>query len=52
MRNKFAGHCYVCGKMVRPGKGFFERFQGHWRLQHAEHAKKNHKNSTQKETVK
>lgn len=36
MRNKHAGRCYRCGKMVDAGAGHFERFSGGWRVQHAE----------------
>ena len=35
MRNKYAGTCYRCGKVVEPGGGHFERHNGGWRTQHA-----------------
>lgn len=35
MRNKHAGPCYRCPKVVEIGDGHFERFRGGWRLQHA-----------------
>lgn len=35
MRNKYPGICYRCGKFVETGAGHFERYQGHWRTQHA-----------------
>lgn len=34
-RNTFGGVCYRCSKWVAPGEGHFERFRGHWRVQHA-----------------
>lgn len=36
MRNKYAGSCYRCGKLVSPGQGHFERDQGGWKVQHAD----------------
>ncbi len=44
MRNKYAGICYKCGKIVEPGQGYFERKNNGWRVQHAEHAKRNQVN--------
>lgn len=35
MRNRYAGICYRCGKKVEPNQGHFERYLGHWRVQHA-----------------
>ena len=35
MRNKWSGKCYVCGLVVEPGTGHFERHNGGWRLKHA-----------------
>lgn len=35
MRNRYAGICYRCGKIVAPRDGHFERFRGGWRTQHA-----------------
>ena len=34
MRNKYPGKCYKCGKIVEIGAGFFERYQGKFRVQH------------------
>lgn len=34
MRNKFAGPCYRCSDTVPAGEGYFERFDGHWRVIH------------------
>lgn len=34
-RNQFEGICYVCGIVVRPGTGHFERVSGGWRVKHA-----------------
>jgi hypothetical protein len=35
MRNKFKGNCYICGKEVAEGKGFFERNgKGGWQVRH------------------
>ena len=34
MRNKYKGQCYVCGKTVEVGTGFFERFMGKFRVKH------------------
>jgi hypothetical protein len=36
MRSKYPGICYRCGKEVKVGEGHFERYQGGWRVQHAE----------------
>lgn len=36
MRNKYAGVCYRCGKVVAKGEGHFERYQFGWRTQHAD----------------
>ena len=36
MRNKFKGQCYRCGKVVEKTEGHFERYKGHWRVQHAQ----------------
>ena len=36
MRNKYLGKCYKCHKRVEEGEGFFERYQGGLRVQHAE----------------
>jgi ribonuclease HI len=41
MRNRYRAVCYKCKKIVEPGKGYFERKNGGWRVQCAEHAKKN-----------
>lgn len=35
MRNKYAGVCYLCTQMVKAGVGHFERYQGGWRVKHA-----------------
>jgi hypothetical protein len=35
MRNKYPDNCYRCGKLVESGAGHFERYKGHWRVQHA-----------------
>ena len=35
MRNKYAGTCYCCGKIVAPGAGHFERNAGRWLTVHA-----------------
>lgn len=35
MRNRYSGACYQCGLNVKPGTGHFERFQGKWRVKHA-----------------
>lgn len=36
MRNRYAGICYRCGKIVQPGQGHFERYASGWRTQHAD----------------
>ena len=36
MRNRHPGTCYRCGLQVAKGAGHFERFQGGWRIQHAD----------------
>lgn len=33
-RNTHAGPCYVCGQIVLPGTGHFERHAGRWRVKH------------------
>ena len=39
MRNKHSGVCYRCGKHCEAQAGHFERYQGGWRIQHADCAK-------------
>jgi len=34
MRNKYPANCYICGKLVAKGKGWFERFHGKWNVRH------------------
>lgn len=34
MRNRFKGKCYVCGKIVEVGQGFFQRYKGSWLTKH------------------
>jgi hypothetical protein len=46
MRNKYKGQCYVCGKNVEAGTGFFERFMGKFRVKH-EYCKTEFKHSYQ-----
>jgi hypothetical protein len=36
MRNKYPGPCYVCEKIVEKQAGHFERFNGGWRVIHAQ----------------
>lgn len=36
MRNRYPGDCYRCGGIVAAGAGHFERFNGGWRVQHAD----------------
>ena len=36
MRNKYKGVCYYCKKDVFPNKGHFERYNGRWRVIHAD----------------
>lgn len=36
MRNKYQGKCEICGKLVKPGEGHFERRKGHFVVKHAE----------------
>lgn len=36
MRNKHAGVCYYCGKVVHRGEGHPERNNGKWRVIHAQ----------------
>lgn len=36
MRNRYPGQCYYCHTRVEQRAGHFERFQGGWRLIHAE----------------
>jgi hypothetical protein len=45
MRNKFAGTCYRCNGNVLPGKGYFERHQGKFRVQHVTCAHRYHINT-------
>lgn len=33
--NKHAGACYLCGLLVQPNTGRFERHNGVWRVKHA-----------------
>jgi hypothetical protein len=35
VRNKYAGRCYQCGRVVLEGTGHFERHKGGWRVKHA-----------------
>lgn len=28
MRNRYAGHCLRCQKLVQPGEGYFQRLTG------------------------
>src|SRR5262245_47929467 len=41
MRNRYGGACYLCGRFVAPGAGFFELIPGtsppRWRVKHALH---------------
>jgi len=41
MRNKYPGYCYSCNKEVKAGEGYFERYQGRWRVKCIECAAKN-----------
>lgn len=34
MKNKYVQKCYVCGKTVEAGKGFFQRDKGRWLAKH------------------
>ena len=34
-RNAFEGICYRCNKTVVVGDGYYERYKGKWRTQHA-----------------
>lgn len=34
MRNKFEGKCYICGKKVEVGQGYFQRDKGRWLVKH------------------
>jgi len=43
MRNKYGGICYKCRIFVPPGQGFFERYQGRWRVHHIKCVKVNQK---------
>jgi ribosomal protein L24E len=36
VRNQHAADCYQCGKTVKPGKGYVERYNGSWLVQHVE----------------
>ena len=34
-RTKYEGYCYQCGLIVKPNTGHFERYNGNWRVKHA-----------------
>lgn len=33
--NRFSGVCYICGLVVQPNTGRFERYGSTWRVKHA-----------------
>lgn len=35
MRNKYKANCYICGKPVEIGQGYFQRVKGKgWKVKH------------------